>query len=203
MKINVKQFSRSDVRVLDQHVGYQGFMQLLRLKLTHALFRGGQSPAMNREVLMRTPAVAVLPYDPATESVVLIEQFRVGAYMAEVSPWILEVPAGMIDPGESPEDSLKRELFEETGLIAQRLHPICDYFPSPGGTNERIYLYCAEVDASKLEEFHGVQGEHEDIRTLRVSLERFAELKAEGRLNNAATLLSFYWLNEFRRTQNR
>ena len=196
----VKRFSRSDVRVLDQQLSFKGFMQLLSVKLTHALFQGGQSQVMNREVLMRTPAVAVLPYDPVRDEVVLVEQFRIGAYMADDAPWILEVPAGIVDPGESVQECIARELLEETGLVAGPLHFISEYFPSPGGTNEKIHLYCAEVDASDLREFHGVDGENEDIRTLRLSREEFSELKAAGRLNNAATLLGFYWLNEFTRT---
>lgn len=72
-------FDRSDVQVLQRESLYSGFFKMIRLTLSHPLFRGGRSVDFQREVFLRGTAVAVLPWDPRTDEVVLVEQFRVGA----------------------------------------------------------------------------------------------------------------------------
>ncbi|MBT8438448.1 MAG: ADP-ribose diphosphatase, partial [Gammaproteobacteria bacterium] len=66
---------------------YRGFFKLVGIELTHDLFEGGESPILRRELLDRGRAVAVLPYDPVRDEVVLIEQFRIGAGDDPSGPW--------------------------------------------------------------------------------------------------------------------
>ena len=94
------------------------------------------------EMIRHPGAAAVLPFldDPsaADPRVVLIRQFRHAA-----DDFIYEVPAGRLDPGESPEDCAGRELAEETGYQADRLIPLTMIYTTPGFTDERIHLFMA------------------------------------------------------------
>jgi ADP-ribose pyrophosphatase len=173
---------------------YQGFYQLKKLYLRHQLFAGGWSPTYERELITRYRVAAALPYDPKLDKVVLIEQFRVGALEDENSPWLLELVAGIMTEFEPLENLVKRETQEEAGLEVQELIPICDYWVSPGGTNERVALYCAKVDASHAGGIHGLSEENEDILVhILDSKDAFAAIRS-GRINNAATIIALQWL---------
>lgn len=91
----------------------------------------------NREIVEHPGGVCVLPID-RDGTLLFVEQFRY-AYGRD----ILEVPAGKLEPGEDPFEAAKRELREETGMVATEFFDLgCD-FPSPGYTNEVIHLYAA------------------------------------------------------------
>ena len=74
------------------------------------------------------------------DEVVLVEQIRIAAYDTSASPWLLEMVAGMIEEGESPEDVARREAVEEAGLNVGRIKPVLSYLASPGGTSERLSI---------------------------------------------------------------
>jgi len=191
-----------DVEVVDRTTPFQGFFRLDHYRLKHRLFEGGWSGEMSREIFERGHAVAVLPYDPDRDEVVLIEQFRPGAYAAlasewfddGASPWLVECVAGIIDKGEIPEQVARREMIEETGLEAAQLTPVFHYLVSPGGSTESVFLYCARVDAAKAGGVYGVTDEHENIRVFSVSTEEAFELMERGRIINAMTIIGLQWL---------
>jgi ADP-ribose pyrophosphatase len=110
------------------------------------------------------------------------------------SPWLYEVVAGMTEPGEAPEDVILRELLEEAGMAPDKLMPICQYFTSPGGTDETLVLFCALGDLTQVEGVHGLPGEHEDIRVLILPEQDVFDDLYDGRFNNAATLICLQWL---------
>jgi len=120
---------------------FQGFYKLDKLRLRHELFAGGMGREISRELFVRHDAVCVLPYDPARDEVVLIEQFRVGALDKVANPWLIEMVAGLIDKDEEPEEVAHREAEEEAGLTFSALWPMTRYFPSPGGSDEYVHLY--------------------------------------------------------------
>lgn len=188
------QFQRNDVEIAETEIQYQGFFRMVRHRLRHKLFNGGWSNWMLREVFERGDAVAAILYDPAQDLVGFVEQFRVGALAVPYGPWCLEVVAGMTERGETPAQVIAREIQEEAGLQAQQLVPICDYLSSPGGSDERLYLYCALCDLTGAGGVFGLAEENEDIR-LHVAPAQavFANLY-DGRFNNAATLLCLQWL---------
>src|SRR5689334_15670486 len=138
---------RKDVEILEKSERYRGYFRIDRYCLRHRLFAGGWSGQIEREVFERGHAVGVLPYDPAADAVVLIEQFRIGALVAGMEPWLIEVVAGIIEEGEAPEDVARRETLEEAGLEIRALMPMCRYIVSPGGSSESVRLYCARVDS--------------------------------------------------------
>jgi ADP-ribose pyrophosphatase len=183
------------VEILEKIVCYDGFFRLERYRLRHRLFHGGWSREISRECFERGHAVAVLPYDPVLDAVVLIEQFRIGALDAPYDPWLLEIVAGVLDkPDETPEDVARREAVEEANCYIQEMVYICEYFVSPGGTSERISLFCGKVDATGVEGVYGLAEEAEDIRVIVVSFpEALAQLQA-GNIKSAAPIIALQWL---------
>ncbi|CDH44825.1 MAG: NUDIX domain-containing protein [Candidatus Competibacteraceae bacterium] len=188
--------------ILDQSIGYRGFFRMEKYRLRHELFAGGWSSAMTRECLERGHAVAVLLYDPASDQVVLLEQFRIGALEFPGGPWLLEIVAGIIDhPGETTEEVARRETTEEAGCQLLDVIPICHYLVSPGGTSESITLFCGRVDAATItRHICGVASEHEDIRLQVVSRREALDLLHSGRINSAAPIIALQWLELNRAT---
>ena len=184
---------RDDVKIISEEACFQGFFRMTKLVFTHRMYEGGQSPELTRERFDRGPAVGVLLYDQDRDKVVLIEQFRVGA-LDEPTPWIFEVVAGMIEPGESPENVAIRETLEETGSKVNDLTHICDYLVSPGGTDEKLHLYMAKVDSQHISGVHGLPEEGEDIKVHTVSTAAAFEAIESGIINNGATVIALQWL---------
>lgn len=180
--------------LMQREVVFQGFFRLERYHLRHELFAGGWSEVMTREMFERGHAVAILPYDPRADAVVMLEQFRPGAPDAPGGPWMLEFPAGMIEAGESLEDVARREMQEEAGLQPLHLHYITRCWVSPGGTTESLYLYYAQVDSRNVGGLFGLEHEHEDIRVSVVSREQALQWLEDGRVCSAAPMILLQWL---------
>lgn len=187
-------YTRNDVEVLDREDLYKGFFRAEKLTLRHRLFDGGWSSEMSRELFIRAEAVGVLLYDPDLDKIGLIEQFRAGAMDEPNGPWCLEIVAGMIEEGETPEDVARRELVEESGVEVEELEYICRYLPSPGACNEVMHIYCACADLSRTGGIYGLDEEHEDIKVHVLPAEEVFAHLYEGRFNNAAVLLCLQWL---------
>ena len=183
-----------DFQLIEKTTPFQGYFRIDLYRFRHRLFAGGWSGEVRREVFERGHAVVVLPYDPERDAVVMIEQFRIGAAAAGMTMWQLEVIAGIIDEGETPEAVARREAHEEARCEILDLLPIYHYLASPGGTSESIRLFCGRVDSRGLGGIHGLAEEHEDIR---VEVVPFAEARARlegGRIGNAPTIIALQWL---------
>lgn len=182
--------------ILDKSIGYRGFFRMEKYRLRHELFAGGWSSEMTRECLERGHAVAVLLYDPDSDQIVLLEQFRIGALEFKGGPWLLEIVAGIIDcPGETVEEVARRETAEEAGCELLDLIPICHYLVSPGGASESITLFCGRINAATVtSDIRGIAAEHEDIRLHVVSRNEALELLHSGRINSAAPIIALQWL---------
>lgn len=185
---------RPRFRILARNRVHDGFYRLDVLTVAHERFLGGWTGPLRRELLVQRPAVAVLPYDPARDLVVLVEQFRTGCVDQPGEPWLVEAVAGLVEPGEAPPDVAAREVREETGLAIGRTEFVCRYHASPGGTSEQVDVFVAEVDAGAGAGVFGVAHEDEDIRTLVVpALEAFA-MFADGRIIAANSVIPLLWL---------
>ncbi|MDN3413252.1 MULTISPECIES: NUDIX domain-containing protein [unclassified Pseudoalteromonas] len=188
-------FTHDDVRLKPIENLYDGFFKINLYQFKHALFAGGESEVIRREILERGDAVAVLPYDPVTEQVLLIEQIRIGAIKSKHTPWLLECIAGMTDGSEDYESVVKKEAFEEAGLNLTELEFMLSYLSSPGGTTERLYLYLAHADLSQINTgIYGLDTEGEDIKTHIMDLDEAFERLNRGEIDNAATVICLQWL---------
>lgn len=187
---------KRDWKILEHDTAYQGFFRIDRYRLQHTLFEGGWSETVTREVFERGHAVAVLPYDPVRDQVLLVEQFRIGALAADApgGPWLLELVAGIIEDGEAPEAVARREALEEAGCELGELEFVCDYLVSPGGTSERTCLYVGRADLAHAGGVHGLDAEHEDIRVHVIDAGEAIAMADDGRIANAAGVIGLYWL---------
>ena len=184
-----------DVEVIEKTTGYKGYCQVDVYKLRHRVFDQGWSDVMTREVVERGHAVGVLPYDPVRNELVLIEQFRIGAYAARDYPtWQIECVAGMIEHGQTPEQVARREIVEEAGVEAIDIIPMVRYLSSPGAISESLQLFAARVDATGVGGIHGLAHEHEFMRVFTMPPEEaFAQLE-RGDITNGMTIIALQWL---------
>jgi ADP-ribose pyrophosphatase len=188
-------FQLPDVELLERKRCYQGFLQIDRLTLKCRRYQGGWSRVFHRELMLRQPGVGVLLYDPVLDMVLLVEQFRAGCLDDERNgPWALELVAGMLDSDENAEQVAVREAQEEAGIDIGHLIPICQYYNSPGGSNERLSIYCARFDATVAGGIFGLPAENEDIRTVRIGRSAAMDAISDGRINNAMSIIALQWL---------
>ncbi len=180
--------------VSNHEVLFKKYFQLEEFTISHDLYGGGRSQVFTREIFERGSVVALLPYDPVRRKVVLIEQFRIGAINDELSPWLWESIAGVVESGEKEADVAIRESQEEAGCEIKALHKICRYYVSPGGTTERCTLYCGIVDSEGVGGIHGLPEENEDIRAEVVDADEAFRWLDEGIIKSSATIIALQWL---------
>ena len=162
--------------------------------MRHRLFAGGWSSSIRRELFQRGDAVGVLPWNPHTDEVVLIEQFRVGAMRDADNPWMLELIAGIVESGESDSSVAHREAEEEAGCELHRLEPIATFFPSAGACSEQIRLFIGETTGADHGSVKGLAGEHEDILVHQIARSEALAMLSRGEINNGHTLIALQWL---------
>jgi len=157
--------------------------RILDLDVDHVLLANGHETV--REVVRHRGAVVVLPL-LKDQTVILVRQYRY-----PVDEIMLELPAGKIDPGESPVDCARRELKEETGLAAKELEALGTFFTTPGFSDERLHAFLAEgleppgrssPDADEL------------LETVRLPVRDVVKMATEGEVRDAKTLVTlFLW----------
>ncbi|MDF3054162.1 MAG: nudF [Gammaproteobacteria bacterium] len=185
---------KSDVKIISETLIYQGFVSVKRYLLAHKLFNGGWGDTLSREIVVRRNAAGLLPYDPALDKIVMIEQFRAGALEDLKTPWMIEVVAGIKEAGETAEALVIREAREEAGLEVLDLMPIANYWTSPGGSTEYMSLFCGKVDASGAGGIYGLVEEGEDIRVHVMDADQAFQSVRENKVNNAMSIMALMWL---------
>ena len=171
---------------------YSGHFSVSKYELSHTKFKGGQTPVLNREVISRNDAVALVPYDPVADKVVLIEQFRVGA-MREKRPWLIEIVAGLLEEGEQPEEVALRESQEEIGCTASQLLKIGEFYTSPGGSTEWVHLYAGRISIADVQEIGGLEHEGEDIKVHIVKSSDVPLMISTGEVRSAIAIIGLQW----------
>ena len=187
-------FGAQDVEVTDREASFNGFFSVETLGLRHRLFEGGWSQRFQRELFQRGDAVGVLPWDPVSDEVVLVEQFRVGAIRGDDSPWMLELVAGIVEPGESDALVAQREAEEEAGCRLDRLEPIATFYPSAGACSEQIRLFVGEATVTRPGTVQGLDSEHEDILVHQMPRDVALGVLDRNEINNGHTLIALQWL---------
>jgi ADP-ribose pyrophosphatase len=142
-----------------------------------------------RELVLHRGAVALVPMVDAGH-VCLVRNQRY-----TVDQTLLEVPAGTIDPGESPDQTAERELLEETGYHAGRIRRIREWYVSPGVMNERMYLYlCEDLRPGPVQ--HQLD---ERLQIVVVPWEEAIAMADDGRIEDAKSLLALMICDHLRR----
>ncbi|MFL1461160.1 NUDIX domain-containing protein [Roseococcus sp. DSY-14] len=187
------------LEVREDSIAFDGRFPVQKVRFTYTRFDGAPSRELTWEVWRRGGAVALLPYDPWSDRVCLIEQFRLPALAAGFPPVMTECVAGLLEPGESPEDCARRETEEEAGLTPDRLERIGHFMLMQGGSDENIHIYCGRVRLPpEAPRHHGLAAEGEDIRPLHLAAEHAFRRLDEGGIQNATAAICLFWLRTHR-----
>jgi ADP-ribose pyrophosphatase len=176
-------------------VVWGGRFAMQRVRFRYRRFDGTPSGMLTWELWRRGNGVLVLPYDPVTDRVALIEQFRLPALAAGLAPVMTECPAGLLEAGEDSATAGRRELREETGLETRAMARIGAFMLMQGGCDEIVHFWCGCVDLAGIEaRTHGLPSEGEDTRVGVVAAEDAFRMVADNRIENAPAALSLLWL---------
>lgn len=195
-------FSASDVSIESRENLFRGFIQVEKVTIKHRLFnKFNYSSSIHRELIHRPEAAGVLLYDNQQRRFALIEQFRIGALNDTVSPWQLEVIAGVLDGDETPETCIRRESLEEAGCEVHDLQHLFTFYPSAGACSEIFHLYVANVELPTSGGVFGMPDEGEDIQLHLFDYSDAPLLLKNGRLRNAPVIMALQWLTQHLRQQ--
>jgi len=170
------------------------FFKIDEVLLRHQMRDGTMSPVLRRLSLERGDAVAAVLHDPHKQTLVLVRQFRYPIYQ-HGSGWLLEIVAGMVEGGLSPDDVMRREIAEETGFRVSALESISTFYLTPGGSSERIFLYYGQIaEGDRPGDGGGLPEEGEDIEVLELPVQEVWQLLDAGEITDAKTLIGLVWL---------
>lgn len=152
--------------------------------------RDGTRQTLAREVYHNGPGAAVLPIDRARGTVLLVRQLRIPAYLNGDSPMLVEACAGMVEPGDGPAETVRKEAEQEMGYRLRGVRKVFELYMSPGASAEKVRLFVAEYGpGDRVARGGGVAGEGERIELLELPLARAWEIVAAGEINDAKTVL--------------
>lgn len=155
-----------------------GFIRLANLEVE------GEGERFKRLVVHHPGAVVIVPVEPDREHALLVRQYRAAADRE-----LLEVVAGKRDvEGEEPETTASREMHEEIGRRPGRLVKLCEFFNSPGFSDEYTHLYVG-LDIEELDAPAAVNAEERALTVERVHLDDVDDLIADGRIVDAKSIV--------------
>lgn len=167
------------------------------MSLRHRLFNQTEyTSAIQRELIRRKEAAGVLIYNDQQQKFALIEQFRVGAIDDEISPWQLEIIAGVLDGDESPESCIRRESIEESGCELNQIKHLFSFYPSAGACDEIFHLYVAQAALPAEGGVFGMPDEGENIQLHIIDYSDLSLLLKSNRLKNAPVIMALQWLQQ-------
>jgi ADP-ribose pyrophosphatase len=171
---------------LSSRVVFEG--RALKLRVDSVKLPGGRQTT--REIVEHENCVAIVAIDDA-DNILLVRQFR-----KPVEKELLEIPAGGIDPGESPEDAVRREMREETGFLPRKVAKLGGFYSSPGFCTEYLHLYLVSDLIKSL-----LQAEDsESISLVRVPLSQITGLIASGAICDAKSIAGLLAFREYQKS---
>lgn len=174
----------TEYRTLSSRYIYRG--QNIRVRLDEVILSSGRETM--REVIEHEGAVVIVAIDEDS-NVLLVRQFRHAA-----GKDLLELPAGGIDPGETPEMTVRREMQEETGYVPAILERLGGFYSAPGYASEYLHLFLATgLTHSRL-----IADDTEEIKLIRLSLSETRELILTGQIQDAKTIAGLLLYFEFK-----
>ncbi len=184
------------VKIHSKQRVFDGRFKIDEIVYSHTRCAGpGVNKDVRRLVFERGDSAAVLLHDVERDVIILGEQFRIATY-AKGPGYILEAVAGSVEPGETPDACIKRELMEEVGYRVRRLRRIGQFYVSPGGASERIILFYAAVRPRDLVDpsASGLAAEKEDVRRVEIRRTTFLDRLRRGVYEDAKIMVAGLWL---------
>jgi nudix-type nucleoside diphosphatase (YffH/AdpP family) len=186
-------FDKARIAILEDKTLWKGWSHLRGI--TFNFFREGRAPhRLTWEVFERRNAAAILPHNIERDTVTLVRQLRIAAHMSGDHAYLLEVPAGFIDDGETALQAALREAREETGYKIARATPAFAAFMSPGSVTEKLHgFYAAVTDADRIVEGGGLDDEHEDLEVVELAFAEALDMVEAGEIIDAKTIMLLQW----------
>ncbi len=152
--------------------------------------KDGDVQEHTNEVYDMGDAAAVLLYNPEQKKVILTKQFRLPSYInGNKTGMLIEACAGKIE-NETPEESIMREIEEETGYKVAAVKKIFEAYTSPGTITELLYFFIAEYNSSmKVSDGGGLKDEKEDIEVMEISFGQAMQMINDGVIKDAKTII--------------
>ena len=173
--------------ITNTRYAYSG--RLLKLQVAKVKLPNGRETT--REIVEHPGAVAVLPLLDSTR-ILVTKQYRAAA-----RKHLVEIPAGTLEPAESPLSCAKRELAEETGYTAKQLRKLFSCYLAPGYSTEKIHFFLAR----RLVRTKAKQAEDESITVRAMSLHEGLRAIDRGAIQDAKTICGLYYLATHRKRQ--
>ncbi|MCR3923178.1 MAG: NUDIX hydrolase [Firmicutes bacterium] len=170
---------RCDVgeKTIKSETKYEG--KFISLRVDEVILDNGKTAT--REVVEHPGAAAILAVTKEKEA------FFVRQYRKATEKVLLEIPAGKLDPGETPRDCAERELAEEVGMAANDLRLLAAFYTSPGFATERIYVYLATGLKPKTD---AKPDEDEILDAQRIPLQEAVQMAKDGEIEDAKTMIA-------------
>lgn len=186
--------SEKKFEIIYRETLFQGYFRVDRYHLRQELYAGGWSDVFTREVFDGgKTAVAVLLFDPNLDKVVMIEELRAGPLAYGDDPFLTEIVAGVVNPGETLEETARREAMEEAGCKVTALQKIFGYYASPGCMSEHTTIYVGRTEAPEDGLLTGLAHEGEDIKVMVLDAVQAINLLYAGKLKNASAIIAMQW----------
>lgn len=191
MKVRVKKIER----ILDD------FFKVDRAILQFEKFDGSMSQEIVRLNFDRGDSVGAVIYHETHRTLIFVRQFRYPIFTKDPdNAWSLEIVAGVIDSHDSPDEAMVREIKEEIGYRVHQLKPLFSFYATPGGSNEKVFLYFATVtDQDRLDAGGGVIEEGENLQILEIPVKTTFEMLNSGEFYDAKTIIALQWLKNRQR----
>ncbi|ATN33857.1 ADP-ribose pyrophosphatase [Rhizobium sp. ACO-34A] len=188
----MSRFDRTSIDIVSDETVWKGWSTLRRVVFDYR--RDGHATQLEWEVFDRGEAVAVLLHDPRRDTVILVRQFRIPIYLQGDPPFLLEVPAGSMERGEDPVETVTREAEEETGFRIKQVRRLFSVYMSPGAVTEKLHFFYAEISQTdKVSEGGGLEEEHEDIELVDIPFESALAMIESGEIFDAKTIMLLQW----------
>lgn len=186
-------FDKARIAILEDKTLWKGWSHLRGI--TFDFFREGRAPhRLSWEVFDRREAAGILLHNVERDTVTLVRQLRIPAYLMGDHAYMLEVPAGFIDEGEEPLQAALREALEETGYAVTKASSTFAAYMSPGSVTEKVHCFYSPVtDADRVTAGGGLEDEQEDLEVIELSFSEALEMIEAGEIVDAKTIMLLQW----------
>ncbi|MGF0536545.1 NUDIX domain-containing protein [Agrobacterium sp. ES01] len=189
----MSKFDRTTIDVVSDETLWDGWSRLRRVTFDYT-GDDGKTDRLDWEVFDRGEAVALFLFNSQRQTVVLVRQFRVPAFLRGDHAFLLEVPAGALEKDEDPAQAICREALEETGYKVEAPTKLFSLYMSPGAVTEKVHFYSASVDDSaKVAAGGGLEDEHEDLELCELPLDEALAMIESGTIVDGKTVVFLQW----------
>lgn len=152
--------------------------------------KNGEWQQQEREVFDHGNAVTALLYNKAKGTVLLTRQFRIATYLnGNSNGMLLEACAGLLEEGETPEETMIREIREETGYEVEKVEKIFEAYSSPGAYKELVHYFVVPVtDKQKTSAGGGLAEEGEDVKLVELPFPKALQMVMDGEIKDGKTI---------------